>query len=211
MKSGGGGDGGAGEARAAEEARQARVRAGTTRIDDIFNNQFNNDFYGGRQKSYLDYATPQLTDQYGKAKENLTYWLDRNGTLDSSIRASKEADLQKLFDTNKRAVSDQALSFENGARTNVENARADLIRTLSATADDQGAVNQALSRSQSLSAPDAYVPLADLFTKFTSGLRQQGALETADNYGGRGVGGTPIGRYNTGLFGINPGAVKNTP
>lgn len=202
----GGGDGGAAQARADEQARQARIREGTSQIDSLFGQNFNDDFYGGRRQAYLDYAAPQLNDQYAEARKQLLYSLDRSGTLDSSVRAAKEAELQKLYDTNRRAVADQGLTYENQARTNIENARADLIRTLSATGDSQGAVNQALSRSAALSQPDSYSPLGDLFSKFTGALGQQAAWERA----GAMSGGAIKPAFNTGLFGASPGAVKVT-
>lgn len=200
----GGGDGGAAQARADEQARQARIRSGTQQIDNLFGQNFNDDFYGQRRQAYVDYASPQLEDQFADAQKQLTFYLDRNSTLDSTIRGQKEAELQKLYDTNRRSVADQALGYENTARTNIEDARADLIRTLSATADDQGAVNQAISRSAALSAPEAYSPLSDLFTKFTAGLGQQAGLERAAAYSG----GAIQPRYNTGIFGPSKNAVK---
>lgn len=199
-----GGDGGASQARADEQARQDRIRAGTSRIDDIFGQNFTDDFYNQRAQAYTNYANPQLSDQFADAKKQLTYFLDRNNTLDSTIRAQKEAELQKQYDLNRRAIADSALGYENQARTNVEGARADLIRTLSSTADDQAAVNQALTRSQTLTAPDTYQPLSDLFAKFTAGLGQQAGLERASTYSG----GAIQPRYNTGLFTPNKNAVK---
>lgn len=200
----GGGDGGAAQARADEQARQAQIREGTARINETFDSQFNDDFYGGRKNAFLAYATPQLEDQYAKARRELVFALDRGGTLDSSIRANKEAELKKLYDTNTRAVADQALGYGNKARDSVESARADLINTLNATGDSAGAVNSAMSRAKALSAPDTYSPLGQLFTTFTGALGTQAALEKAAALGG------PAPRYNTGLFGASPNAVKTS-
>lgn len=188
-----------------EAARQEKIRAGTQRIDSIFGNQFNDDFFTGRRQSYLDYANPQLQDQYAKAKEELTYALARSGTLDSTIRAQKEAELQKLYDQRAREIGDRALSYESDARNNVETARADLIRMLNATGDAEGAANSALTRAQALTQPDAYSPLEHLFTEFIAGLGTQAAQERAAALSG----GAYKPPYSTGLFGVK-GAVKNT-
>jgi hypothetical protein len=191
-------------AREDEAARQAKIREGTTNINTTFDAQFNPEYFGKRKEAFLNYATPQLNDQYGKAQKELTYSLDRAGTLDSSIRAEREAELQKLYETNRRSVADQGLSYENNAKSSVEEARADLIRTLNATGDAQGAANSAISRAQVLSQPDVYSPLAQLFTTFTSGIGQQAQLERASSLSGGAVG----GQYNTGLFGTNKKAVQ---
>lgn len=164
---------------------------------------FNNDFFDARKQAYLDYADPQLQDQYNDANRQLTFSLARSGLLDSSARGEKLGDLQKLYDTQKQAIADKALSYETGARNSVEDARANLIQTLNATGDAEGAANSALARSQALSQPDAYSPLGQLFTDFTNGLGIQAAQERSQAAGG------PKALYNTGLF-SNKGRVSVT-
>lgn len=166
--------------------------------------QFNDEFFNKRQQAYLDYATPQLDDQYADAQKALAFSLARSGNSDSSVRAEKLGELQKLYDTNKQQVADQARAYSNQSRTAVEDARTNLIQTLNATGDAQGAANSALARASALASPDAYSPLGQLFSTFTSALGQQAALERASAYSG----GAVKPRYNTGLFGGNPNAVS---
>jgi hypothetical protein len=155
---------------------------------------FTNDFFKGRRDAYTSYATPQLEDQYGKTQKELIFSLDRSGNLDSSARGEKVADLQKLYDIQKQGVADKALSYENQSRNSVEDARANLIATLNATGDAEGAAKSALARADILSAPTEYSPLGQLFTDFTSGLGIQAAQERSFAAGG------PKPTYNTGLF-----------
>ena len=162
---------------------------------------FNNDFYAGRRQAYMDYATPQLEDQYGNAKNQLIFSLDRSGNLDSTARAEKMAELTKLHDIQKQSIADKALASETTARNAVEDARANLIATLNATGDADGAAKSALARSQALSAPAEYSPLSQMFVDFTNGLGVQAAQERSFAAGG------PAPRYNTGLFG-NAGRVS---
>jgi hypothetical protein len=190
-----------------EAQRQARVRAGTQNVDNIFNSQFNDDFYNKQQTGYLNYATPQLDDQLAKAKEALTFSLARGGVLNSSTRSQKEAQLQQEADLHRQAIGDQALSFSTQARNNVENARANLISTLNATGDAEGAANSAMARATTLSQPAAYSPVGQLFSDFLSGLGTQAAAEKATAMSG----GMYKSPYNTGLFsGGASNAVKVT-
>lgn len=201
-----GGKGGGGEAAAAradEQARQEQIRGGTSRINDIFGGQFNDDFFANRRKAFLDYANPQLEDQYGDAQKELTFALTRGGNLNSSTRAQKAGDLQTKYNLNKQMVSDQAIASETDARNAVEDTRANLIATLNATGDATGVANQALTRSAVLSKPAAYSPLANLFADFTSTLGTQAALERANYYSGGQTG----SRYTTNLFTPNSGSV----
>lgn len=204
---GGGGKGGSGAAdaaRAEEAARQARIREGTAGINSTFDSQFNDDFYGKRRQAYLDYANPQLSQQYDDARKALTYALDRSGTSDSSIRAAREAELQRTYDNNVRSLSDTALNYENDARNNVESARASLIQQLNASADQSAAVQGATNRAAALSAPVGYSPLGQMFSSFTNALGQQ-----AQNEQTAGLTGTSS-YYNTGLFGPSKKSVSVT-
>lgn len=200
-KKGGGNE--AKQARADEQARQDKIRGGTTRVNSIFDSQFTPDYFDAQRQNFIDYANPQLEDQRGKASKELTFALTRAGLLDSSSRASKEAELQKTYDLNKQQIADQALSYKTQAQNNVEDARANLIATLNSTGDAEGAANSAITRASALSKPAAYSPLADLFANFTSTLGTQAALEKANYYSG---GQTGV-KYPTGLFAPKGNAV----
>jgi hypothetical protein len=191
------------DSRRDEAARQARIRQGNQSIASTFDTQFSDDFFTGIRNSYSNFARPQLDDQMDKAREQLTYALARSGTLDSSIRGEQSADLQKTYDTNLQDITDKARQYENDQRTSVEGARADLVSTLQATGDAQGASNAALARARTLSATPAYSPLSQLFQDSTALLGQQAALERSYSLG---YGNRP--RFNTGLFGAPSSAVR---
>lgn len=193
----GGGNSEAAQARSDEQARQEKIRQGTKRVNSIFDGNFNDNFYSDRRQSYVDYATPQVQDQFDKAQRELTFSLARGGNLNSSMRGEKAADLQKLYDLNTQDVADKALSYETQARNSVEDARANLITTLNATGDAEQAASSAIARSQALSQPAAYSPLTQLFTDFTNTLGIQAAQERA----AAASGGSYKPTYNTGLFG----------
>jgi len=180
----------------AEQFAQA-VKNGTLYSGKTTTPGFNNDFYSARRQAYIDYASPQVEDQYSKANKELTYALARGGNLNSSVRGEKAADLQKLYDLNMQDAADKALSYETQARNNVEDARANLITTLNATGDAEQAASSAIARSQALSQPAAYSPLGQLFADFTNTLGIQAAQERA----AAASGGTYKSPYNTGLFG----------
>ncbi len=183
-------------ARMDEMARQQDIRVGTGKVNDIFAKNFGEDFFTGRREAYQNYATPQLQDQYDKAGKELTFSLARNGLLDSSARGQKEGELQKMFDTNRQAITDQAISQESQSRNAVEDARSGLVTMLNATGDAQGAANSALARSAALSQPQAFSPLTNLFADFTGALATQAQQERAAAMSG----GLVKPAFNTGLF-----------
>lgn len=144
---------------------------------------FDDEFFDKQRQAYLDFAMPQLEDQKSGASRELVYSLARSGQLEGSARAQQQSELQKLYDLESQNIADKALDYENKSRTDVENARSDLISTLNATGDATGAANSALARSAALSQPEAYSPLADLFTSYTNALGTSAAAERARSYG----------------------------
>ncbi len=183
-------------ARKNEAERQARIRSGTARIDEIFSGNFTDDAFGNIRTAYTDFAMPEVDRQYDKAVKDLTFALSRAGTLDSSSRAEQEADLARQRDNAVRTVGQTAINQENSARSDVEAARADLIKTLNATGDVDAAVNDALSRSRTATHIPSFSPIGALFTTGAAALSQQAAEERA----AAASGGDYKPRYNTGLF-----------
>lgn len=200
-----GGKSGGGEAAAAradEQARQARIREGTARVNSTFERQFDDSFFNKQRDNYVNYATPQLDDQRGEANKELIFAMDRGGQLDGSARASLAGELQKKYDLQRQKIQDDGLNFGTQARNNVEDARSNLISTLNATGDAEGAASAALTRAAALSQPAAYNPISNLFADFTGTLGTQAAAERAYSYGG------PAPTYTTGWFGPKAGSVS---
>ncbi len=190
-------------ARAEEAARQAQIEKGMGKINNTFS-QFNPAFYSGLAQSYVDYARPQLDDQYGDASEQLTYALTRSGSLDSSSRVNQESELRQDYNTQLQNIADQGQQYATDAEKSVESARTSLVNTLNATGDAKAASQGALAQADILSQPPAYSPLGQLFTDFTATLEQQAALERAF----AATGGAIAPTYSTGLFGPSSGAVR---
>jgi len=169
---GGKGDSGAGEARAREEARQASIRDGMSRVDGIFS-KFNDDFYNSRATAYTDYATPQVEDQWKKAQDELTFALSRSGLLNSSVAAEKQGDARRQYDRQKQAIASTGQDYSNQARGDVEKNRSDVIGQLNATADPFAAAAAANNRSAMLNAAPAFQPLGMVFQNIASNIGTQ--------------------------------------
>jgi hypothetical protein len=201
-KKDGGASKAANQAKADEAARQATVRQGTQAVNDTFS-QFNDPYFEKQRTNYLNFALPQLDDQYGKAQKTLTYALARDGNLNSSAQAYQNGELQKTYDTQRLSIADQGQNFANQARSSVEDARGNLISTLNATGDATQAAQSAAARAGALSAPQGYSPIGDAFGAILNGIGVQAGAERAAS-----LGAAIKPTYNTGLFGSTAGAVK---
>lgn len=191
-------------ARMEELARQRKIRQGTASINSTFDGQFTRDFFSGRRQAFLDYAQPQLDSQHADAQKELTFSLARSGLLNSSSRGDLASELAKKYAIQKQNVADQALTYQNQTKSNVEDARAGLISTLNATGDATQAANDAITRASILSQPQSYSPLSDLFADFTSAIGKQAAAERAFNYGAG-----PMPTFGAVLTGPSRSAVVN--
>lgn len=200
----GGGDGGAkalaaqqqqqaDQARADATAREARINTGKANIDQAFSG-FGDDFFNTLSKNYLDYAQPQLEDQYTQAKKNITYALARGGNTHSSAAGDQFGQLAKQYSTNQTGISGTAADYANQARRDVAADKSDVTNQLVATGDADAANAAALSAAKSLAVPISFSPLGSLFSN-VSALAAQSKLAadaTIPGYGG-GVGGTGAG------------------
>lgn len=185
---GGGGGGGDGGAAQREAERQARITEGYNKIQEVFSG-FDDDFYNARGKSYVDYAKPQVDDQYSEAVKALTYALARNNRLDSSTAGDQKAKLQKQYDKAMTDTTSKGMDVTNSTRDAVDSARTNLVQINSNLADPNVIAAQAQSAAEGLSAAKSFDPLAPLFVNVGEALATQADLERRQN-----------ARYNTGLF-----------
>ena len=157
-------------ARADEEARKKRIKEGMTKLDEQFA-QFNDDFYGDRKSAYLDYYSPQIEDQYGDAKDALTFAFGRSGTLNSTMAADQFGKLLKDYEVQKGALASQADADVTNFKTRIAGEKSSLAAQLNATGDADRVSNEALGRAQVLfNERPAYNPLGDIFTGIGNGI-----------------------------------------
>lgn len=165
---GGGGDPGA-EARAREEARAARISQGQSLIDKVLSG-FNDAFYAGREKAYMDYAAPQIDSQFKDARKGLLVALARAGLTGSSTATQRFGDLDKDYSKAKIDAADKAKAMAADARGKVERTRSDLYSQLFASADPTAAANAAAGQASVLGAAPAFSAVGPLFQNVGAGI-----------------------------------------
>lgn len=174
-------------ARQNEAERARRVSEGTSRINQTFG-KFDDSYYSGLGKSFLDYYKPDLDRLHNEAQKQLTFRFADAGSLDSAASNQKLADLGREYALQSNQLFDRSLSAQQEGRADVERNRADLIGQLEQGAGVESSAISALARANSLSAPPQYSPLGDMFSSIT------GALATSKALQGQGMVGLPITR-----------------
>tara|TARA_R100000808_G_scaffold2768_2_gene10423 strand:- start:6637 stop:7233 length:597 start_codon:yes stop_codon:yes gene_type:complete len=183
-----GGDGGAAERRAAEEARAQRVRDSRGAVDTVFDT-YDDDFYNKRRQSYLDYANPQVQQDYEDAMGELMGALASSGRTKSSLAAKRKAKGQELMDRAQADVNMKAEGHVGDLKSALAQTKQNMYDQASTLADVDATTNLAIGQFQAASKPPVYNPLTDMFADVTAGLATQADLERRNQ-----------ARFNTGLF-----------
>lgn len=161
---------------AAEDARQAAKRAAASKIKGAFSG-FDDDYYNGVAQSYKDFQNPLLDEQYGEAARRLPL---RFARTDNSSFARNRANLTRDYTRAQADIGKQAEDVANQQRQSVENSRSNLLQQAEAGAGLDDAAELSAQAARAVSAPKAFNPIADMFSKYTGDLAN---ATLARNYG----------------------------
>ncbi len=152
-------------ARQAEATRQARITTGTGSINSAFSG-FDDSFFSGIENDANAFFNPQIDRQFDNTREGLIKNLARSGNLNASTGARQLADLDRAGQEQRATFADKARSIASGVRTDVEGNRSNLLASLQASADPAAAAATANAQAASLSAPQQFSAIGDLFSNF---------------------------------------------
>lgn len=167
----------AAEARTDANTKAAALTTGKANIDQAFSG-FDDNYFNGISQKYMDYAQPQLDDQYAQSKKNITYALARNGTTNSSIAGDEFGQLSKQYATNQTGISGTASDYASKARADVQSNKTDVTNQLFSSNDADAANTAALSAAKSLAVPTSFSPLGQLFTNVSAVAAQNKLAST---------------------------------
>lgn len=170
------------EQREAEVQRKARITQGMGAIDKNFG-KFDDAFYGKQSQAYLDFAMPQINDQYDNAYRGLKFALHRQGIGSSSEGNRRTSVLSGDYALNRQGAVDKSREVGMNARRSIEESRSSLISDLYNTADPAAAAAGSLSRSAYLGTAPAFSPIGTLFANSLDGLNTYNASrQDAESY-----------------------------
>lgn len=136
-----------------------------TRVEDV-----SAPIWEQQQEAYLDFANPQLDNQYKDARKDLGFALARQGINASSTAGDRWGKLQEDYNLQQQAIADKAMGYANQAKSNIADEKQSLLTMLNSTADPGSAVSAARSAVNSLSSTPSFSPLGPLFQNATAGL-----------------------------------------
>lgn len=166
---------------AQQQAHDTAVGKGKTAIDSAFS-QFTPDYFKGVTTAYENAYNPQLKDQYGVARDQLTAALAGNDTLGSTAGANATAQLQKQFNTSQSDIAGKGQDAAQGLQANVNNAKTGLYTMNQSAADPLMAQTQATAATGALVSPTQYPSLGNVFGSVLSPLQQASKAQSGAAY-----------------------------
>ncbi len=183
-----------------ERQRQAAITQGTANINNAYSG-FNPQFYQQRTQDYINYAQPQLAQQYRTNQADMRFGLANKGLLGSSIAQQKGSLLNRTEAQAQRNVVDAGTAQAQGLQNQIEGSRSNLLSQLYSSADPAGAGRSAVGTAASFSSPSIFQPLADQFGSIAQSYYLASLLNQPQ---GQNVAGYPGNNGNTGAGPNNP-------
>lgn len=145
-----------------ENRRQKAITQGTASINSAFSG-FNPQFYNQRQQAYVDYALPQLAQQYQTNRNQVGFNLANRGLLGGSAAQSQLSQLNLANKQGAQNISDSGLAQAQQLQQQIEGQKNQLLGQLYQSADPSGAAASATSTAAGFAQPSVFQPLANQF------------------------------------------------
>lgn len=129
---------------------------------------FQPEFFAKRAQDYVNYALPQVADQYQQNRRALLYGLANRGLSESSVSTKSRSDLERTAGRARQNVADTGLAQADQLRRDIEAARQQSIQQLYQTADPAQASQAAISTAAGFRTPSTFAPVANMFSNLAN-------------------------------------------
>jgi hypothetical protein len=145
-------------------------------------------YFEGLTKNYEDYYNPQLAEQFGDAKKELTFQVARSGNSESTAGNDLFSRLEKQRKDAATKITNDALASTGKAKSDVAAQRSNLYSLNNAAADPSQAASQAQQAALQLQQPQSYSPLGSVFAGLINAGSNAAAMQAtqAPTYGSTG-------------------------
>ncbi len=143
---------------------------------------FGPDFYANREKAYMDFALPELGEQYRNQVNQTKFGLSNRGLFGSSAGNQAFSDVERANLGARRQIADTARAGAQDLRKEVESSRNSLISQLYQGVSPAQGLRSAIDTAAGFSAPNMFAPVGNFF----SNLVNQYAIKNVLNPSGGG-------------------------
>lgn len=123
---------------------------------------FQPEFFNQRAQAYVNYALPQLAEQYQQARNAQSFGLANRGLLGSTQQTQATQRLERETGRAKQGIAETGIEQANQLRKEIEQARQEAIRQLYQSADPAQAISSAIGSASQFRIPSAFAPITNL-------------------------------------------------
>jgi hypothetical protein len=124
---------------------------------------FQPEFFQKRAQDYVNYALPQLAQQYQQNRNAVLYGLSNRGLGSSSVSTQAKSGLERAVGEGKQSIAESGIAQANQLKKDIESSRQEAINQLYQSADPARAFQSAISAASQFRQPSVFAPLADMF------------------------------------------------
>jgi hypothetical protein len=125
---------------------------------------FQEPFFQKRAQDYVNFALPQLAEQYRTNQKGILYGLSNRGLDRSTVASEAASGLERTAGEGRQRIAETGITQANQLRKDVEQARQQAISQLYQSADPAQAVQGAVRSAIGFQAPSSFAPLANMFS-----------------------------------------------
>jgi len=164
--------------------RRAAMADGLGKIGTLFSG-FDEPYYQGLQKNYLDYANPQIEQSQLKAQTSVRSALANKGKLHSSTDATQQGELATTYGGIFRDAQTKSLDYANQQRGQVQAAKQNSIAQMYGSESPDVGLQAASGAVGSLQTGPAFEPISSVLNqaaKYAS-MDYNNSLYNGQSYG----------------------------
>ncbi len=133
---------------------------------------FTPDFFNNAAQSYVNYALPQLAQQYKQASDTTTYGLANRGLLNSSVANQQRSDLDLTMGRQKLNIYDTGQQQSQALQKQVQDSKQQALNNLYQVGNPTQAIQSAIGQASQIQSPSIIQPISNAF----QGLMNQYAI-----------------------------------
>lgn len=138
-------------------------------------------FYQQRAQDYVNYANPQLQQQFGQTQRNANYQLADAGLQNSGAQQSMQQSLQQALAQQEQGIANTGTQQAQNLQQSVGQEQNALTAQLEASANPSATAQSALNAAAGFSAPSAFAPVGNFFGNWSNLYQAQSAANQQAN------------------------------
>jgi hypothetical protein len=150
-----------------EQLRESAIAQGTSSINNAFSG-FTPSFYQQRAQDYVNFAQPQLAQQYQTNRNQIGFGLANRNLLGSGAADQQWSNLARAMGQAQQQIADTGQGQANALQQQVENQRQTLYNQLYQSADPAGANQAAVQTAATYAQPSVFPAVGNLFTNLAN-------------------------------------------